>query len=197
MPDFQTLIIVILIIVIVVLVSWSRSQVRKQYELWRDNDLAALKAEQAQSIENIKNVQTRNLEKLREEQLRNVENMKADQISIARREALIQLEIWKIENEARIRQDAITRSHAVNLGKITEHLIPYMSVFPYNPKDVRFIGSPIDLIVFDGLDEGAIREVIFLEIKTGTSALSARQKQIREIIVSGKVSWRELRQVSN
>lgn len=193
MPDFQTFIIAILIVVIVVLESRSRSQVRKQYELWRDTDLATLKAEQAQNIENIKNVQMRNLEKLREEQIRNVENMKADQLSIARREALIQLEIWKMENEARIRLDASTRSHAVNLGKITEHLIPYMSVFPYNPKDARFVGSPIDLIVFDGLDEGMIREILFLEIKTGTSALSIRQKQIKEAIVPGKVGWRELR----
>jgi predicted Holliday junction resolvase-like endonuclease len=182
MPDFQTLIIGVLIVVIVILVSRSRSQARKQYELWRDTDLKQLKDNQAGHIENLKVVQSQNLER-----------MKADQLSIARREALIQLEIWKMENEVRIRQDAINRSQAVNLGKITEHLIPYMSVFPYNPKDARFIGSPIDLLVFDGLDEGMIRGILFLEIKTGTSALSARQKQIREIIISGKVSWRELR----
>ena len=81
----------------------------------------------------------------------------------------------------------------MNLGKITEHLMPYMSVFPYNPKDARFVGSPIDLVVFDGIDEGDLRNIIFLEVKTGSSKLSARQKQIKAAITEGRVSWRELR----
>jgi len=68
-----------------------------------------------------------------------------------------------------------------------------MSGFPYNPKDARFFGSPVDLIVFDGMDEGCVRDVVFLEIKTGSSALNARQRQIRDAITSGRVRWRELR----
>ena len=121
------------------------------------------------------------------------DSLRAEQMHVARREAKTELEGWKMENEAWMRQDAITRSHAVNLGKITEHLLPYMSVFPYNPKDVRFVGSPIDLIVFDGIDEGELREILFLEVKTGTSSLSTRQRQIRDALLSGRVRWIELR----
>jgi predicted Holliday junction resolvase-like endonuclease len=171
MPDTQILIILVLLAVIGVLIATTRSQARKQYQSWCANDLEKLKAEHA----------------------RNIERMKSDQLTIARREARVELEVWKVENETHIRQDAITRSHAVNLGKITEHLIPYMSVFPYNAKDARFIGSPVDLIVFDGADDGSVREIIFLEVKTGRSAVSTRQKQIKAAITSGKVSWRELR----
>jgi predicted Holliday junction resolvase-like endonuclease len=68
-----------------------------------------------------------------------------------------------------------------------------MSIFPYNPKDARFIGSPVDIVVFDGADEGAIRDVVFLEVKTGNNALTQRQKQIRDAIHAGRVLWRELR----
>jgi len=121
------------------------------------------------------------------------EAVRIEQMAVARREAKTKLESWKMENEVHIRQDAISRSHAVNLGKITEHLMPYMSVFPYNPKDARFVGSPIDLVVFDGIDEGDLRNIIFLEVKTGSSKLSARQKQIKAAITEGRVSWRELR----
>jgi predicted Holliday junction resolvase-like endonuclease len=124
---------------------------------------------------------------------KDLESLRSEQMIVARREAKTELETWKMESETWIRQDAITRSHAVNLGKITEHLIPYMSVFPYNPKDVRFVGSPIDLIIFDGIDDGVLRDIIFLEVKTGSSSLSARQKQIRDAILAGKVLWRELR----
>jgi len=56
------------------------------------------------------------------------------------------------------------------LGKITEHFIPYLPMFKYNPKDARFIGSPIDFIVFDGLSEGEIRKIVLVEVKAGKSA---------------------------
>jgi len=111
---------------------------------------------------------------------------------VAQREAGADLQKWKIENEVLIRQDAINRSRAVIIGKVTEHLIPFLTTFPYNPKDVRFVGSPVDLIVFDGLDEGLLRQIILIEVKTGTSTLTTRQRQIRDIITSGKVIWREL-----
>lgn len=114
--------------------------------------------------------------------------------ALARREAIRLLAEWKSEQEQQIRQDAIQRSQAVTLGKITEHLVPHLPNFQFNPKDVRFIGSPIDFIVFDGLnddEEKQIREVVFLEIKTGTSALTRRERLVRDAIRAGRVKWLE------
>ena len=89
---------------------------------------------------------------------------------------------WRQTHEANIRADAILRSSAVIKGRVSEHLAPYIS-FPYNPRDARFIGSPIDIIVFNGAEEGYIREVVFLEVKTGdAAALSPKQRQIRDLI---------------
>jgi predicted Holliday junction resolvase-like endonuclease len=68
----------------------------------------------------------------------------------------VQLEQWQNGVETTIRADAIRKSQSVIIGKVTEHVVPYLPEFTYNPKDARFIGSPIDLIVFDGLDLGAI-----------------------------------------
>jgi predicted Holliday junction resolvase-like endonuclease len=103
------------------------------------------------------------------------------------------LEKWKAENEATIRQDAANRSYAVHMGKITEHLIPFHLHFPFNPKDVRFIGSPIDLIVFDGISaESDNVEIFFVEIKTGKSVLSKRQKQIKSAVQNKSITWHEI-----
>jgi predicted Holliday junction resolvase-like endonuclease len=102
-------------------------------------------------------------------------------------------EHWLSEHEAVIRQDAIDRSRSVIIGKVTEHVAPWLPVFPYNPKDARFIGSPIDMIVFDGCDDDAVERVVFIEIKTSSSALSTRQRQIRDAIRAGKVEWQEIR----
>jgi predicted Holliday junction resolvase-like endonuclease len=115
------------------------------------------------------------------------------QLETARSEAAVQFEQWKAAYTQTIRQDAIQKSQAVTLGKITEHLVPYLPEFTYNPKDARFLGSPIDFLVFDGLSEGEVKCIIFVEVKTGTSALNTRERRIRDAVQAGKVQWLELR----
>ena len=102
-------------------------------------------------------------------------------------------QLWKARYTANIREDAVQRSQAITSGKVHEQLIPYLPVFPYNPKDVRFLGSPIDLVVFDGLSEGRVRQIVFLEIKTGGSGLTTRERSVRDAVESGSVEWVELR----
>jgi predicted Holliday junction resolvase-like endonuclease len=101
--------------------------------------------------------------------------------------------LWKARYTATIREDAVQRSQAVTAGKVHEQLIPYLPAFPYNPKDVRFLGSPIDLVVFDGLAEGRIRRIVFLEVKTGRSGLTSRERCVRDVIQARDVEWVELR----
>jgi predicted Holliday junction resolvase-like endonuclease len=100
---------------------------------------------------------------------------------------------WQIDHEEDIRRDAAKRSAAVRSGQILEQFVPHFSRFPFNPKDVRFIGTPIDYLVFDGLQEGAVRQLVFLEVKSGTSALSARERAVRMAVESRCVSWMEYR----
>jgi predicted Holliday junction resolvase-like endonuclease len=119
--------------------------------------------------------------------------VRRESLEVARQEMLVELERWKSRHEQTIRQDAIQRSQAVTLGRITEHFIPYLPDFSYNPKDARFIGSPIDFVVFDGLTDGDVRKVVFVEIKTGASNLSTRERRIRDAVRAGNVEWRELR----
>jgi predicted Holliday junction resolvase-like endonuclease len=131
----------------------------------------------------------REFEQWRERELATV---KHENLETARREARVEFEQWKSQYEQSIRQDAVQRSQAVTLGKITEHFIPYLPDFSYNPKDARFIGSPVDFVVFDGLNEGDVRKVIFVEVKTGTSGLGTRGRRVRDAICSGRVEWREI-----
>lgn len=101
--------------------------------------------------------------------------------------------LWKVRYTAAVRGDAVLRSQAITAGKVHEQLLPYFPDFPYNPKDVRFLGSPTDLIVFDGLADGEVKRVVFLEVKTGGSGLTARERSIRDAIQAGEVEWLEVR----
>ena len=95
------------------------------------------------------------------------------------------------------RKEAISQSRAVLGGKFVEQLAPYLPEFKYDPTEARFIGSPIDLIVFPGLATGNPREIVILEIKTGKNCqLTPEERKIRQLIEDGMVRW-ELIQQSN
>jgi predicted Holliday junction resolvase-like endonuclease len=126
----------------------------------------------------------------RERELARVERQLA---AAADAQARARFETWRAESEGRIRRDAASRSRGVITGQVAEHLAPYLDGFPYNPKDVRFLGSPVDLVVFDGLDAGRLRRVVFVEVKTGGSALTARERAVRDVLRDGQVDWEEFR----
>ncbi len=101
--------------------------------------------------------------------------------------------LWKTWYTRRVRKDAIQRSLAVTTGKVYEQLVPYLPDFPFNPKDVRFLGSPVDFVVFDGLSDGQITRIVFVEVKTGGAELSTRERRIRDAVQDSRVEWYELR----
>ncbi len=105
----------------------------------------------------------------------------------------MEFEAWKKKFEAGIRKDAKWRSYSTQKGKSAENFVPFHAKFPFNSQDARFIGSPIDLIVFDGLSEASSEIFIYImEIKTGTSKLSRSQLRIKNAVDNGRVSWQKI-----
>ena len=92
------------------------------------------------------------------------------------------------------REDAVKKSRSVLLGQTGEQLAPFFKGFPCNPSDARFVGKPIDFVAFPGASEGKeIKEVLIIEVKTGSSSLSARERQIKEAVRAGRVRYVEFR----
>ncbi|MBW2053900.1 MAG: Holliday junction resolvase [Deltaproteobacteria bacterium] len=118
-----------------------------------------------------------------------IQNIKQEAVQ----QAQSRLREWIIKNKEKITRDAIKRSQAVTMGKVTEHFVPYLPNFNYNYREARFLGNPIDFIVFDGLYKGEVRNIVFIEVKTGTGALSTRERRIRDAVQSGRIIWQEYR----
>lgn len=99
----------------------------------------------------------------------------------------------KIQTE---RDDAVKRSRAVIGGQVTEQLAPLFPDFPARYDEVKFIGKPVDFIAFKGLEESCdngekchVDEVLFIEVKTGNSALSTRERAIKQAVDEGRVRY--------
>jgi predicted Holliday junction resolvase-like endonuclease len=110
--------------------------------------------------------------------------------NLADADARLRFEQWKQEHEQEIRLDAVQRSLAITKGKVTEHIVPYLPGFDLDPKDVRFLGTPIDLIAFSGLNASEEVEIVFIEVKTGQSVLSPRERAVKKAVEAKRVSWR-------
>ena len=94
----------------------------------------------------------------------------------------------------KIRQDTLKRSNAVKGGQLAEQLAPFLPNFPCNPADAHFLGQPIDYIAFPGLcEKNTVDEILLIEVKTNTSQLSSREKEIREAVKSGRIRYVEYR----
>jgi predicted Holliday junction resolvase-like endonuclease len=69
--------------------------------------------------------------------------------------------------------------------------VPYLPGFDLDPKDIRFLGTPIDLIAFKGLNNSVEEiEIVFIEVKTGGAVLSARERAVKKAVEQKRVSWR-------
>ena len=89
------------------------------------------------------------------------------------------------------REEAIKQSRAVLSGQFSEQIAPYLPDFPFNPTEARFIGKPIDFVVFKGMDEKKIEEIVFVEVKSGQSQLSKIEKSLKSAVENKNVSWHE------
>ena len=109
-----------------------------------------------------------------------------------------ELETWKIQAEGEIRKDSVNRARSTLKGKIAEQMAPVLPEFPFNPADARFIGSPVDYIIFNGLTEVADEKsreirIVFTGVKKGTGALTRTQRVIRKAVEDKAVSWQTMK----
>ncbi|MFP4045942.1 MAG: Holliday junction resolvase-like protein [Candidatus Aenigmatarchaeota archaeon] len=93
-----------------------------------------------------------------------------------------------------VRKDALKRSRATIKGQVAEQIVPFLEEFEYSPSDARFLGSPIDYIIFDGYTNNKEIEIVLSDVKTGNNAkLTGEQKKIKQAVEEGKVKWKTIR----
>ena len=95
---------------------------------------------------------------------------------------------------------SVNTSRAVLKGKMAEQMAPIMPEFQYLPSDAKFLGDPIDYVVFNGYShfrdgEGRAEdiEVVLMDIKSGGARLTKGQQAIEQAIKEGRVRFETIR----
>ncbi|MGA7192802.1 MAG: Holliday junction resolvase-like protein [Anaerolineales bacterium] len=102
------------------------------------------------------------------------------------------------------RKQSVDQSRNTLKGKMAEQMAPLLPGFKFLPADARFLGDPIDYVVFDGYtankDNGAdpnTIEVVILDIKHADAGLSSSQRAIAKAIEDGRVRFDVVRIFDN
>ncbi len=116
-----------------------------------------------------------------------------------------QIEEITSQNEEKSQEIKKQKSRAASAhttkGQILEKWCPFLEHPDIDPdweaKNWSFMGNPIDYIVFDWRNDKAINladgKVIMLDVKSGKSQLTTKQRRIRDLIQAGKVEWKTIR----
>ena len=78
------------------------------------------------------------------------------------------------------------------LGRIAEQLVPFTMAkdLGVDLRDLRFLGSPVDYIVFKGLHRGEVEEILFVEVKAGKRRrLTDNERAVKRAVESGRIRW--------
>jgi len=139
------------------------------------------------------NTYKHNLSTLQESFKLERESIQEKKVEIQAKEKDYEIAIEKLKDELKEQEKlkakvtSQKKSSEVRLGHIAETLAPFLDQFEFEPEECSFLGQPIDYISF-GQDS-----VTFIEVKSGNSQLSAKQRKIRDQIKNGKVKWTEVR----
>jgi len=87
-------------------------------------------------------------------------------------------------------ETAQVTTKAVNIGKNLEKVLTTMKDFKWPAPDSKFLGDPVDLIIFNGLSDSKVTSIDFVEVKSGRARLNNHQKAIRDAIADHKVSYK-------
>jgi predicted Holliday junction resolvase-like endonuclease len=100
---------------------------------------------------------------------------------------------WLSENEFDIRRTAIRQMNSQILDNISGGLSIVKNNFAFNPKDIKFTGRFIDLIIFDGAADEEHVNIYFIDIqRQGINGKHNFKTKVAKAIEKGNVSFQEI-----
>lgn len=96
----------------------------------------------------------------------------------------------KLNNE---KKRSVNQSRNSILWEVSEKVIPLLPEFPYHTKDLVFLWKWVDYVVFNGLSQWKLKEIIFLEVKSWNSQLNRNEMLIKDHLRHFPVKYEVIR----
>jgi predicted Holliday junction resolvase-like endonuclease len=124
---------------------------------------------------------------------RSILNLKTEYENIQKEIINYRFNEWKNDNEFEIRRTAIYDNRSSITDTITDDLSIINKNFSFNPKDIKFVGRFIDLIIFDGSTEEDEINIYFVEIvNKNIVSKNTYKSKVESAILNRRYSFQEI-----
>jgi len=94
--------------------------------------------------------------------------------------------------EDKLREEAAQRGRR-SVKTLIRKIDPSMSRLQYNPQDIKVISHPVDLIVFDGLNNRErVKNIVFIA-RSKAGNIKSLRRSVEKAIVKGNYVWQTVR----
>ena len=98
-----------------------------------------------------------------------------------------------LSKEVAIRKEAAEKARKQLPILIKKSLSDQIASLKFNPYDIKPILYPIDYVIYDGMEKGAIDNVIFLHNKNKNSKMRELHKSIHTTVENEEYDWKVAR----
>ena len=93
----------------------------------------------------------------------------------------------------KIRADATERGRAQVPARARKSMNPSIAALQYDPYDIKAILHPIDLVVFNGMNKGSLKDVVLLSGMTDDTTLGGLQRDVAKAVDERRYDWKTAR----
>ena len=97
------------------------------------------------------------------------------------------------EKESEIRKKAIQRGRSKVLELYRQSIDGQFAKLSYDPYDIKPLLHPIDFVIFDGMNQDQMRDVVLLARGTTNPHMLTLQKSIKQAIENQSYDWKVAR----
>lgn len=97
------------------------------------------------------------------------------------------------EQEDEIREKAREKGRALVPKLVRQTMGKQFAKLKYNPYDIKALLHPVDLVVFDGMTENQMKNVVFLSKATSSPYLQVLQQGVTKAIDNKAYDWKVVR----
>ena len=98
-----------------------------------------------------------------------------------------------LQKESKIREKAVLRGRSKVLKTVRKSMDKHFAKMNYNPYDIKPILHPIDFVIYDGMNEEKMNDVVFLSKKTRNPYIDKLHSSISDIIAKEKYDFQVAR----
>lgn len=106
---------------------------------------------------------------------------------------LQQLEEKFDEEEKEIREKAAERGRAQVPKIVRKSMVKEFAKLKYDPYDIKAILHPIEFVVFDGMNNDSMNNVVLLAKRSSNPYLQDLQKKIANVVEKKQYDWKVIR----